>query len=390
MSPIHFDMFESAFNSCGYKLKVLTNDNKHSVDVGLKYVNNDACYPSLCVVGQLIEALQSGEYDLDKVALVMSQTGGGCRASNYIALLRKALKDMGMPCNVFIDFQYTYPITSKGKDYSITLSQGYNTTMDMYDITEGTIPQNKYEIAITKIVGEMLDVEIGDTVTIDYGTEKLDCTVVAYFESMNNLGKLIRIHEDAPTSKEYVKSALQLEMTFTDNPTEDVLKERQEELKDYFHCDDVLTATEYQINCLSVVPTMEAVQYLLLAITLVVVFFVTILMERSFISDEKGEIAIMKAVGFRDGRVILWHVIRFGIVAVVAVILAGILSIPMTHLCITPIFGMMGATHIDYVIDPLKIFVMFPGIIVVLTVTVTFFTALYTKTIKASDTASIE
>ena len=135
---------------------------------------------------------------------------------------------------------------------------------------------------------------------------------------------------------------------------------------------------------------MEAVQYLLLAITLVVVFFVTILMERSFISDEKGEIAIMKAVGFRDGRVILWHVIRFGIVAVVAVILAGILSIPMTHLCITPIFGMMGATHIDYVIDPLRIFVMFPGIIVVLTVTVTFFTALYTKTIKASDTASIE
>lgn len=300
------------------------------------------------------------------------------------------LKDMGMPCNVFIDFQYTYPITSKGKDYSITLSQGYNTTMDMYDITEGTVPQSKYEIAITKTVGEMIDAEIGDTVTIDYGTEKLDCTVVAYFETMNNLGKLIRIHEDAPTSKEYVKSALQLEMTFTDNPTEDVLKERQEELKDYFHCDDVLTATEYQINCLSVVPTMEAVQYLLLAITLVVVFFVTILMERSFISDETSEIAILKAVGFRDSRVILWHVIRFGIVAVVAVILAGILSIPMTHLCITPIFGMMGATHIDYVIDPLRIFVMFPGIIVVLTVTVTFFTALYTKTIKASDTASIE
>ena len=75
---------------------------------------------------------------------------------------------------------------------------------------------------------------------------------------------------------------------------------------------------------------------------------------------------------------------------VVAAIVAAILSIPMTYLCITPIFGMMGATHIDYVIDPLKIFVMFPGIIVVLTVAVTFFTALYTKTIKASDTASIE
>ena len=95
MSPIHFDMFESAFNSCGYKLKVLTNDNKHSVDVGLKYVNNDACYPSLCVVGQLIEALQSGEYDLDHVALMITQTGGGCRATNYIGFIRRALQKAG-------------------------------------------------------------------------------------------------------------------------------------------------------------------------------------------------------------------------------------------------------------------------------------------------------
>ena len=95
MSPIHFDMFEAAFNSCGYKLKVLTNDNKHSVDVGLKYVNNDACYPSLCVVGQLIEAVQSGEYDTDKLALMITQTGGGCRATNYIGFIRRALEKAG-------------------------------------------------------------------------------------------------------------------------------------------------------------------------------------------------------------------------------------------------------------------------------------------------------
>ena len=95
MSPIHFDMFETAFKACGYNFKVLTNDNKHSVDVGLKYVNNDACYPSLCVVGQLIEAVQSGEYDTNKLALMMTQTGGGCRASNYVGFIRRALKKAG-------------------------------------------------------------------------------------------------------------------------------------------------------------------------------------------------------------------------------------------------------------------------------------------------------
>ncbi|MCR4937617.1 MAG: 2-hydroxyacyl-CoA dehydratase [Lachnospiraceae bacterium] len=97
MSPIHFDMFEAAFNTCGYKLKVLTNDNRHSVDVGLKYVNNDACYPSLCVVGQLIEAIQTGEYDTDHLALMMTQTGGGCRATNYVGFIRRALEKAGYP-----------------------------------------------------------------------------------------------------------------------------------------------------------------------------------------------------------------------------------------------------------------------------------------------------
>lgn len=96
MSPIHFEILQPAFNACGYNFVVLDNDNKHSVDVGLKYVNNDACYPSLLVVGQLMEALLSGKYDLNKTAIIMSQTGGGCRATNYIGFIRRALKKAGM------------------------------------------------------------------------------------------------------------------------------------------------------------------------------------------------------------------------------------------------------------------------------------------------------
>ncbi|MFV0363537.1 MAG: acyl-CoA dehydratase activase-related protein, partial [Suipraeoptans sp.] len=95
MSPIHFGLLETAFNSCGYNLKVLPNDNKQAVDMGLKYVNNDACFPSLMVVGQIMEAILSGEYDVNKIAVIISQTGGGCRASNYIGFIRRALKKAG-------------------------------------------------------------------------------------------------------------------------------------------------------------------------------------------------------------------------------------------------------------------------------------------------------
>lgn len=96
MSPIHFDLIEPAVRSFGYRVEVLQNHNRSAVDTGLKYVNNDACYPSLIVVGQIMDALLSGKYDLDRTAVFMSQTGGGCRASNYIGFIRRALERAGM------------------------------------------------------------------------------------------------------------------------------------------------------------------------------------------------------------------------------------------------------------------------------------------------------
>ncbi|MDY3766690.1 MAG: acyl-CoA dehydratase activase-related protein [Lachnospiraceae bacterium] len=96
MSPIHFSIIAAAFNACGYHLALLPENDRHSIDMGLKYVNNDACYPSLLVVGQIMEALSSGKYDLNKTAVLISQTGGGCRASNYIGFIRRALGKAGM------------------------------------------------------------------------------------------------------------------------------------------------------------------------------------------------------------------------------------------------------------------------------------------------------
>lgn len=97
MSPIHFNLLETAFRSCGFKIDVLPKAGKNAVDLGLKYVNNDACYPSLIVIGQIMEAVLSGKYDLTKTAILISQTGGGCRASNYIGFIRRALEKAGHP-----------------------------------------------------------------------------------------------------------------------------------------------------------------------------------------------------------------------------------------------------------------------------------------------------
>ena len=95
MSPIHFDLLQSAFTAEGYNLIVLNNSNRAAIDMGLQFVNNDACYPSLIVVGQIMDAILSGKYDTDHLAVIMSQTGGGCRATNYIGFIRRALAKAG-------------------------------------------------------------------------------------------------------------------------------------------------------------------------------------------------------------------------------------------------------------------------------------------------------
>ena len=96
MSPIHFDILEPVFKKHGYNIVILDNDNRTAIDTGLKYVNNDACYPSITVVGQIMEAVLSGRYDTDRLAIAMTQTGGCCRASNYVAFIRRALDRAGL------------------------------------------------------------------------------------------------------------------------------------------------------------------------------------------------------------------------------------------------------------------------------------------------------
>ena len=96
MSPIHFDLLEPVFRKHGYHIVLLDNDNREAIDTGLKFVNNDACFPSITVVGQIMQAVLSGKYDTNKLAVIMTQTGGCCRASNYVAFIRRALEKVGL------------------------------------------------------------------------------------------------------------------------------------------------------------------------------------------------------------------------------------------------------------------------------------------------------
>ena len=326
------------------------------------------------------------------IAEVMTYMNRGSKEELQVRLdeVAQELGEEGMPAQLCIELLYKYPITFQGNDFILSCQQGLNTEAEEYVYIEGVVPANAYEIAITPQISEMTGAKIGDTLTIHYGEKDMECMVTAYFQTMNQLGSVIRLHEDAPTDFTFISGAMHFQIDFTDAPGEEEIELRKERIKELYDNDKVMNATEYCIDCTAVADTIESVQFLLLGITLVVVMLVTILMERSFIADEKSQIAILKAIGFKDSAIVKWHVYRFGLVALIAVVLAAAVSIPMTDLCISPIFGMMGATDVEYNIDPLQIFLLYPGIVLAMTILVTWITAMYTKTIKSSDTANIE
>jgi len=147
MIPIHFEILEAGMRSCGYNLKVLKECTEHTVETGLKYVNNDACYPSILTTGQMIEALESGEYDLNRTALIMSQTGGGCRATNYIGFIRKALRDAGYPNIPIISFNVVGMEKSDGFKIDIKLAETLLKAVIMGDLLQKITFRNRaYEI----------------------------------------------------------------------------------------------------------------------------------------------------------------------------------------------------------------------------------------------------
>ena len=147
MAPIHFDFIETVLGNAGYQAKLLKECTPHTIETGLKYVNNDACYPSIITTGQFIEALESGEYDVNKTAIIMSQTGGGCRATNYIGFIRKALKDAGFEQVPVISFNVAGMEKNPGFKLTLSLAEQLIRALVYGDLLQKMLYKNRpYEM----------------------------------------------------------------------------------------------------------------------------------------------------------------------------------------------------------------------------------------------------
>lgn len=345
--------------------------------------------------GSLAETFGWADCDIyldSKIIMECMLEDGHEKLEKHLAEMEQILAENGMPAKCYQEMMFSLPVSFGENESNIMIYHGTGTTMDMYEYTAGTAPQNTDEIAITRITADKLNANIGDTVTIKTIDGEKEYIISAFFQSMNSQGSGIRLHSDAYINYVQACGGINTQITFTDYPDSGEIAQRIEEIQRIFpDYENVRTCAEAVADMVGVAGTLDAVKSLVVVLTIVLAALITVLMERSFIAKEQGEIALMKAVGTGHGKIYVYHALRFLFVGMIAVMIGEIFAMPLTHLCIDPIFQMMGMELApSYVINPVEMYLIFPVVILATTGVSAFLTSLYTRKIKSSDTANIE
>lgn len=305
--------------------------------------------------------------------------------------IEAVLAEHGMPGSVILEAWYKLPVSANGRQFQINLLQCTDTETTDYEYTDGTPPLSADEAAVTKQIADKLGVGIGDHIRIRVEDTEQEVLITALFQCFNNLGECIRIHQDLRIPDELMSAAFSYQIRFDDHPDTAELNTRIAALREIFDTKNVFDTKGFVADCTGVGGTLQSVKNLVLLLSMIIIVLMVVLMERSFIAKEKAEIALMKAVGFDSGSVILHHTLRFGITILAALVISAALFRPLNRLLINPLFGIMGANgRIAYQVNAAEIYGCYPLLILGVTVLSAALTALYTKTIRPSDTASIE
>lgn len=320
--------------------------------------------------------------------------------SNNLALVEDTLEEVkgklsgkGIKADVFQEIMFRMNISYKGKRMSSLSNQGVGgVTTDMYTYLEGSAPQNNNEVGISHIVSDTVGAKIGDTVVIRNGETERQYMVTAIYQTMNNMGEGIRFYQEEELDYTYAAGSFGIQIKYKDNPDKKELEERKEILKDFFPDVKVFTPGEYVGHMIGgdVITKIQDIKYLILAIILCINTLVTVLMVKSFLTKEKGEIAMLKALGFQNISLVVWQALRIGLILFFATILATLFSTPLSQVSIGPVFRIMGAQNITFEIIPLEVYVLYPLVVLCVTILAGIMTATQIRKISTSEASRAE
>lgn len=308
-----------------------------------------------------------------------------------IADTEKLLANNGMPGKCTMTIGAQLETLHKYKTAKVNFRVMKGETNDTLYVDKGSAPQKADEIAVTVSTLDDLDAEIGDRVTAVMNEKEYEFMITGTFSTFVNSANAAFLYKDFDFGHMAASNVMGVQIHFDGSPGKDRINQNIEKLRSLLGTDKVYSASDFINNFTGMSNTLNEIKQMMMIITVIVTALIVILMERSFISKEKSEIALMKALGIGNGSIILQHLLRFVIVSVIACIVSSAVLMPISNVMMNWIGNMVGdVSGLKCDFDPLEIFVACPAILIGVAVIGSFLTALYTKTIKASDTASIE
>ena len=302
----------------------------------------------------------------------------------------KILAENDMPGKAYVTIGNTYKAKAGDKkaDIYFFVTKG-GISADEFRYDEGYAPMKPGEAALTGSAMKKLGIGIGDSFTMIAGGKETEYIVTGKMSTFMGPDSA-RLYEDfefpdAPTS------SVGINIKFDGDPDKATIRSNIEKLKEIYDSDKILSTTEFVKFVTSMSDTLNAIKKMMMILTVIVTSMIVILMERSFISKEKSEIALMKAMGIPNRSIIFQHMLRFVIVSILAAGLASAVILPLSDAMVNWIFSMIGDINTaKAAYDPVEIFAVCPIILIAVTVVSSFFTAIYMRKIEAKDTASIE
>ena len=305
--------------------------------------------------------------------------------------IENTLSENGMPGKVYVEGTYNVSAEYNGNVAvgRFLLSKETKTTDYFYN--EGTAPQYENEVALGMMLAENIGASVGSKVKLTVGGEEKEYVVSALFDSFSNLGMCGRFYETLDVPASAISATMAYQVNFDDDPDADTIEERIEKLKAIYGTENIFNEADYVNDCTKAADATTGAKNLTMIVSVIIITLMSVLLEKSFISKEKSEIALMKAIGFRKNSVVGIHILRFMLIGAVSVTLAVIISDPVTKLIMNPVFSLMGILKgVEYAHNRIETFVIVPLIVFSAVTAGAFFTALTTRKIKASDTANIE
>lgn len=354
------------------------------------------CAVTLFTLDNAVSTLKSGMFTgimyakCDITANCYADLFYGYSEEQVISWLKKyeeRLASEGMPCSVFSDSAQFASYEIKGEQLTFVTVKFINAPDDIHDYTEGEAPKNPSELALSSGISTKYGLQIGDTIRADLGDGYSDKIITGIYESFTNAGENVRVSPDS-SFRGYQDEDLCIR--FYDNPSVRELKNRCELIsRDPFFL-RVGLADEVTEEALGVTGPINSIRNILIVILLILDLMISVLMEKTFINSEKNEIALLKAVGFKESSLIKWHILRFSIVILLATLVAAVVSGPVTLFVSKPVFLGLGIHKISTKCNYLNILLLYPALVLFISAVSVHLTSCGIRRIKCSDANNIE